>query len=80
MPKFILPKLIDCLNYCTHKCGSYLQFTISAIYNFGNSFCVRSNGEAVLKISAGALHNITLLDIVMPGMDGYEVSYKPVKS
>ncbi|HEX29920.1 TPA: sigma-54-dependent Fis family transcriptional regulator, partial [Candidatus Poribacteria bacterium] len=32
-----------------------------------------SSGEAALKIATGALPDLILLDVLMPGMDGYEV-------
>ncbi len=39
----------------------------------GYEVLAASNGEAALRIATSELPNIILLDVMMPGMDGYEV-------
>jgi len=50
-----------------------LRILCDALESEGYSVLVASNGEDALRIAADAAPDIVLLDVVMPGMDGYEV-------
>jgi len=50
-----------------------LQVLFQTLEGRGYNLLVAKNGEAALSITAKALPNLILLDIMMPGIDGYEV-------
>jgi sigma-B regulation protein RsbU (phosphoserine phosphatase) len=50
-----------------------LQLLFHTLNGIGHRILVADSGEAALKIAARARPQLILLDIMMPGMDGYEV-------
>jgi DNA-binding NtrC family response regulator len=50
-----------------------LKILCDALESEGYRILVADNGEDALRIAADALPDIVLLDVVMPGMDGYQV-------
>lgn len=50
-----------------------LQVLLQTLGNVGCKLLVAKNGEAALAISQKARPDLILLDIMMPGMDGFEV-------
>jgi len=50
-----------------------LKILRDAIESEGYRIAVATNGQAALRIATSDLPDIILMDVVMPGMDGYEV-------
>jgi len=50
-----------------------LDLLISALEPQGYKILLAPNGDTALKVASRAIPNLILLDIMMPGMDGFEV-------
>ena len=49
-----------------------LRILRQALEPEGYSILAATNGESALKIAADALPDLILLDVMMPGIDGFE--------
>ena len=53
-----------------------LQVLLQTLNGRGYKLLIAKNGDSALRIVAKAKPSLVLLDIMMPGMDGYEVCYQ----
>lgn len=52
---------------------AYLRYLSSTLTQKGYEVCTANNGTAALKLVQDVIPDLILLDITMPGIDGYEV-------
>lgn len=53
-----------------------LQVLLHTLSGRGYKLLIAKNGESALRIAVKAKPALVLLDIMMPGMDGYEVCHR----